>query len=139
MSGRSKVQKASDVFNNTDFVFAKKSPFEEVFPEIENLKVEVIESGEGVSEWSRKHVYLKEHFPGEYINCSNSLCYNGGFSVGSFLRDMVRNKQTDLDGSKLCQGNEGSPKGRRIYRKCLNSFKIHIEIKYRRGGPLPDA
>lgn len=135
MSGRNKIQKASDVFNNTDFVFAKKSPFEDVFPEIEDLKVEISESGEGISGWNRNRVYTKEHLPGEYIDCSNSLCYNGGLSIGSFLRNMIGNKQTILDDSKLCQGYEGSPKGRRIYRKCLNSFKVHIEIKYRNGDP----
>ena len=131
MSSRNQTQKASDVFRDTTFVFAKKAPFDEAFPEIEDLKVEITESGEGVSEWSHKRIYTKKYFPGEYIDCSNSLCYNGGVSIGSILRGMVVSKQTTLEDSKLCQGSEGSPKGRRIYRKCLNSFKIKVEIKYK--------
>ena len=134
MSKRDRRQKASDVFRESEFVFAQKVSFEEAFPEIEDLTVEVEESGHGVSEWNRKRTYRKQNFPGEYIDCSNPLCYNGGFSIGSILREMVRNRQTELETSKLCQGNEGSPKGRRIYRKCMNFFKIKVSIKYREAS-----
>ena len=124
-------QKASDVFQESKFVFANKVSFEEAFPEIEDLIVEVEESGQGVSERNCKRTYRKQNLPGEYINCSNPLCYNGGFSIGSILREMIRNRQTELETSELCQGNESSLKGRRIYRKCMNSFKIKVSIKYR--------
>ncbi|HPW98276.1 MAG TPA: hypothetical protein PK218_06940 [Flavobacterium sp.] len=131
MSKRDERQKASDVFRESNFVFSKKVGFDVAFPQIEDLTVEVEESRHGVGDWNRKSTYKKQNFPGEYINCSNSLCYNGGFSIGSILREMVRNKQTELETSKLCQGNEGSPKGRRIYRKCMNFFKIKVSIKYK--------
>jgi len=134
MSKRDRRQKASDVFRESEFVFVQKVSFEEAFPEIKDLTVEVEESGHGVSEWNRKRTYRKQYFPGEYIDCSNPLCYNGGFSIGSILREMVRNRQTELETSKLCQGNEGSPKGRRIYRKCMNFFKIKVSIKYREAS-----
>jgi hypothetical protein len=134
MSKRDERQKASDVFRERNFVFAKKVSFDEAFSEIEDLTVEVEESGHGISGWNRKSTYRKQYFPGEYIDCSNPLCYNGGFSIGSILRKMVRNKQTELETSKLCQGNEGSPRGRRIYRKCMNFFKIKVSIKYKGGS-----
>lgn len=132
MSKRDERQKASGVFRESNFVFAKKVSFDEAFPEIEDLTVEVEESGHGISDWNRKSTYRKKYFPGEYIDCSNPLCYNGGFSIGSILSEMIRNKQTELETSKLCQGNEGSPKGRRIYRKCINFFKIKVSIKYKK-------
>lgn len=124
-------KKASDVFNESNYVFAKKVGFDEAFSQIEDIRVEVAESGRDVEEWNRDSIYTKQHFPGEFINCSNSFCYNGGFSIGSILREMVSKKQTELETRKGCQGNEGSPKGRRIYRKCLNSFKIKVSIKYK--------
>lgn len=131
---RDERQKASDVFRETNYVFSEKVGFDEAFPEIEDLTVEVIKSGHGIDDWNRKSTYRKQYFPGEYINCSNPLCYNGGFSIGSILREMVRNKQVELETSKICQGNEGSPKGRRIYRKCVNFFKIKVSIKYKLGN-----
>jgi hypothetical protein len=133
---RDKRQKASDVFNDSNFFMARKSPFEEAFPGIDDIKVGVIESGDGVSEWNEKRFYTKE-IAGEYINCSNTLCYNGGFSLGRIIRSMVYKKETEFKTSQMCQGNEGSPKGRRIYGKCCNFFNINVTIKYKaEGGEL---
>jgi hypothetical protein len=131
MSKRNERQKASDVFRESNYLFSKKVGFDEAFPQIQDLTVEVEESGRGVGDWKRKSTYGKQNFPGEYINCRNSLCYNGGFSIGLILREMVRNKQTDLETSESCKGNEGSSKGRRIYGKCMNFFKIKVSIKYK--------
>lgn len=120
-------KKASDVFREANFVFSKKVPFQEAFPTIEELKVKVEESGDGVSEWGRTRHYHTT--VGEYVNCSNPLCYNGGFSIGQILRDMVEKEDTQREESKFCQGYEGSPKGRRKYRSCTNSFRIQIQAK----------
>lgn len=126
-----KRQKASDVFRETNFIFGKKGSFDEAFPEIEDLTIEVEKSGNGVKEWNHKSFYNKQNFPGEYIDCNNSLCYNGGLAIASILREMVRNKQPELETSKTCIGDEGSPKGGKIYRKCMNSFNIKVTIKYK--------
>jgi len=122
-------KKAQDVFNETNFVFATKTTFEKAFPEIEKISVEVTESGYGVYSNFRTSHY-SNHNIAEYINCSNSSCYNGGFSIGTIIREMSYRKETEREGTAICQGNEGSPKGRRIYRKCLNSFEYKIHIVY---------
>ena len=131
MSKRDERQKASDVFRESNFLFGKKVSSDEAFPQLQDWTVEVEESGRGVGDRKRKSTYGKQYFPGEYINCSNSLCYNGGFSIGLILHKMVRNKQTELETTESCKGNEGSPKGRRIYGKCMNFFKIKVSIKYK--------
>ncbi len=46
---------------------------------------------------------------------------------------MIRNKQAELETYKMCQGYEGSPKGRRRYRSYVNSFDIKVTIKYKEG------
>ena len=122
--------KASDVFKETRFVFARKVPFKEAFPEIKKLEIKAKESGYGVYEEFDTKYYNTEHPPGEFIDCSNPLCYNGGFSVGEILREMVREKKTHYEGLKVCQGYEGSPKGRRRYRSCINSWKVTIDLEY---------
>ena len=43
MRHRDQRVKASDVFRETNFVFSKKRPFEEAFPEIEDIVIEVEE------------------------------------------------------------------------------------------------
>ena len=91
---------------------------------------EVQETWHGVSGWIQDDVGRYTN-PGEYINCSNPVCYSGGIKLGLPIRDMVRARETEKEGSKLCQGSEGFPKGRRIYRKCANFFKYKITIKYR--------
>ena len=112
MSDREKRQKAQDVFNEGNYVFGHKTTFEKAFPEVEQCIVEVHESGHGVSAWNQG--VSRYTNPGEYINCSNSLCYTGGFNIGWPIRDMVRKRETEREDTALCQGSEGSPKGRRI-------------------------
>ena len=71
-----------------------------------------------------------ENTLGEYIDCSNRLCYGGGFSIGQVLREMVDGKQTHRETTRGCRGYEGSPKGRRRYRSCVNHWKITVDIEY---------
>ena len=123
-------KKAQDVFNETNFLFSQKGSFEESFPEIASINVQVIEKGHGVDEWTNPRRFSIGNI-GEYINCSNTPCYNGGFSIGSIIRGMVYKKETHSDGDKPCQGYEGSPKGRIRYRSCTNYFHFTIEIKYK--------
>ena len=121
--------KAQDVFNQTNYVFSTKGKFEDVFPMIADITVTVKEDGYGVSPSFNTRTYTKA--VGEYVNCSNPSCYNGGVSVGSIIRDMVRSKSTHAEEHRICQGYEGSPKGRRRYRSCINFFNVTIDIKYK--------
>ena len=135
MGRRDERMKASDVFREAKFLFSRKASFDEAFPEIENVVIEVEERGDGVNHWGfcgSRRVYKNPHLPGEYIDCSNPLCYNGGVRVGSIIHEMVKERSTGRVGStSFCQGYEGSPKGRRRYRKCTNSFKVIISITYK--------
>ena len=123
-------KKASEIFNENNLVFARKVAFDEAFPEIDTINVTVVESGSGIYDQTSTRSYDK-HSLGEYIDCSNPACYRGGFSVGSMIQGMVSHKETHTEESTICQGNEGSPKGRRIYRKCINFFKVVIDIQYK--------
>lgn len=121
--------KASDVFRETDYFISQKTTFEKVFPEIEDIRVTVEELRDFFTE-GRKRYYSKAN-ASEYIDCSNPLCYNGGFSLGHLIRNMVMSHQTELETTEYCQGYEGSPKGRKRYGPCEHRFKVKIEIKYK--------
>lgn len=133
---RKKRQKASDVFRETNYLLGKTASFNEAFPTIEDLQVVVKESGKGArglhGESERRHWFDGKHPPGEYVDCSNPLCYDGGVRVGRYLRIMVRKEETEGEFSDLCQGYEGSPKGQRRYGPCSNLFQTEIELTYKR-------
>jgi len=126
---RNKPMKASDVFRETNHFFGRKAEFNEVFPEIEDVEVTVQETGYGVID-DGVQVHKKNQF-GEHINCSNPRCYNGGFQIGSILRDMVKDKKVEFNLSLDCKGYKGSPKGRIRYGRCFNTFTIQVKIKYK--------
>jgi len=133
--GKRDRMKASDIFAQTEYVFSKKVPFREAFPQIEDMQIEVIEKTAGIYSWLAEdggpRRYTMSNPPGEYFNCSNPLCYNGGFSFGELIREMTREQKSALKAIRLCQGYEGSPKGRRKYRKCVNSFTVTIRVVYK--------
>jgi hypothetical protein len=129
MTSRNKRQKASDVFREGNFLLASRVSFSEGFPSIRELRVEVAESGQGVRT-SYGPALLTEKTCGEYFDCSNTLCVNGGFSIGSILRDMVKAGETERQVTRFCQGYEGSPKGRRNYGPCDDSFDVTVKILY---------
>ncbi len=121
--------KASDVFNQTEFVFGKKVSFKEAFPQIKNLNIKAIEQ-KMMSETLREYNFNMNNLPGEYVDCSNKFCYNGGCSIGDILREMVYQKKTHGEYNRCCQGYEGSPKGRVKYQSCLHTWKIIVDLEY---------
>ena len=129
---RDQRQKASDVFREANYPFAEKVGFKEAFPQIAKLNAIVEQKGYGVADWNRTQTLGKG--VGEFVDCANPICYRGGFSLGNILRQMVRDRQTHQETTAVCQGYEGSPKGRRRYRSCINSFRITVDIEYRQDN-----
>ena len=123
-----KRQKASDVFQDTDYWLREKVEFSQAFPEIENLDVEVTEYDFGHVLRSR---HYSAHSAGEYINCSNKLCYNGGFHLGEIIRQMTPDRQVKKKVNLFCQGFEGSPKSRTLYDSCDHSFDVTVSLVYK--------
>jgi hypothetical protein len=124
-----KRQKASDLFDEAGFFYGRKANFNEAFPEIDEASASVEEFGKGAA-GGRRRIFDKNNL-GQYIDCSNPLCYGGGADIGRFLRTMIANGKTHDETTLPCMGDEGSPKGKKIRHKCLNEFKISIDIKYK--------
>ncbi len=123
-------KKSSDIFNETDYAFGKTT-FKKAFPEIKSALVTVEETGNlGAGFYSppSKVRHYNHTNLGEFIDCSNPLCYNGGFSIGKILRDMMQDKMNHFETVEICQGFEGSASGRRCNRRCLNHFKVKIDL-----------
>ena len=121
-------KKAQDIFNETDFLFGKKTSFEKAYPGVEKVTVTVNETGYGVHQWTNPRTFQNSTIS-EFINCSNPSCFGGGFRLGTFIYKMVSDKHTHLEEQEFCRGNEGTKtkKG----RSCINRFKIAIDIQYK--------
>jgi hypothetical protein len=121
--------KASDVYRQSHNPFVPKTDFEGAFPNVEAVTVDVTETDEYGHESHR--TYSKGDF-GQYIDCSNPKCYNGGFAVGNALQSLRFKKLTEGEGDADCQGHEGSPKGRRKGDACEHKFNYKISIVYKK-------
>ena len=77
MKGR---KKAGDLFRESTLLSGKNTSIVEAYPQIEEIEVQLEETGRGVESWNRDRRYTKEYLPGEFINRSNPMCYGGGSS-----------------------------------------------------------
>lgn len=118
----------------------ENNQLEEYFPQLESIKVEVLEYEdfprevkEEFSLYPRKRVFETLNPSNLLIECSNSICNKGGFQLLSVIREMVVNKETHKKGKEMCFGNESSPKGRDVYGICHHYFVYDISITYKSG------
>lgn len=119
-------KKASDIFNETNYVFGSKCDFKDAFPEIQEMSIHVTELESLI--WMKEQTthYLTAEYPGaEYIDCTNPSCDGGGFSMGNVLREAVNSKEEEIEKSITCQGSETTG------RRCMHAFKVSGSIKYR--------
>lgn len=70
-----------------------------------------------------------------HIPCPNDRCRRGGFDFGAFLSNHTYGSMTtSVDQTYPCNGDEGTPAGRRKGDSCMNSFKVNGTIKYKSGS-----
>ena len=147
MARQQRHQKATDVFLETKWFLGEPVSFAKAFPRIASLRVRVKGSGY----YDRPLAGFKddgwrtytESTTGEYIDCRNPVCYNGGFRVAEQLRFMEQAGETHREWTASCQGFEGSPKGRKRYRPCDEHWKVVVDVTYKEpetaaltpGGP----
>jgi hypothetical protein len=145
-------QKAPENSRGINYLFSSKISFNEVYPEIEDIFIEVKEfessmrKSENDNEWEKAmgsyssypmvHRYSIHHLPEENINCTNAFCFNGGLPIGSIVRSMISKKETFKEGKEHCKGYEGSPKGKSKYRDCSHQFEYKVAIKYYSSGSI---
>ncbi len=129
---KTKRRTKQDQVNEGGFLFGEPTTFEKAFPEIKNISIEFNQRGYGVYNEESKRRITDSRDIGEYLNCNNSSCQRGGFAIGQEIREMVRSKETEREKLLICEGDEGSPKGRKIGRRCINHINVKIKIKYKK-------
>jgi hypothetical protein len=140
MARQERHQKASDVFAATDWFLGPPVAFAKAFPRIATLRVRTKASGYYAPP-SIGHMRddgwrtFTESTSGEYIDCRNPVCYNGGFRLGEQLRFMEQAGETHKEWTVGCQGYEGSPKGRKQYRPCDEYWQVVVDVSYTDANP----
>ena len=128
------IEEASDISQNTGFMFSERGSFAEAFPSIEDIQVVVRRSvNHNIAGLSTEEHYERygENVV-EYIDCTNPMCCNGGFSIGNLIQKMIASNQTNLQKDYIpCSGYEGSGDGIGRHHRCINYFGVRIAIKYK--------
>jgi len=70
--------------------------------------------------------------------CSNPSCRRGGYELDRKVPEMVRAGLTETKIKLYCRGDEGSPKGRKIGRRCQHSIEGTIRLKYKQPTSVED-
>lgn len=101
--------------------------FRAAYPQVTALEVEVWATpvcfGAG-----EKYVYSLASVPGQLTPCPNPSCSGGGFNVGSFLAQLIHQRQTEGEKRDRCVGAERL--GRHGSRHCHYSFKAKARLEY---------
>jgi hypothetical protein len=63
--------------------------------------------------------------------CGNPSCRRGGYEFDFLIRDIARSHETEKAIELFCRGDEGSPQGRKIGRRCQHKIEAKIKIKYK--------
>ena len=127
---RQRQMRLSDVYANGGPFLGPRTTFITAFPTIEELRVEVNEAGSRAWGLAGSLVF-NETSISEFFNCTNPRCTRGGIRIGDVIRGMVSAGETKCEVELNCEGCEGSPKGRKIFGPCRNTFNVKISIRYK--------
>jgi hypothetical protein len=117
-------------------VFGKLSTVEKVFPTLEEATMEFTEYDFALKKRSGT---WKLTWDGGLMACGNQFCRRGGYEIDRHLYDMVRTHATEKDIKINCRGDEGSPKGRKIGRRCQHYIEGKITLTYKPEGETVEA
>jgi hypothetical protein len=67
----------------------------------------------------------------EHVDCNNPACFNGGFSLGELVREMVRGHQEEFIGTSFCTGREGDPEELGPHPSCATRFEVQATLRFR--------
>ncbi len=67
----------------------------------------------------------------EHVDCNNPSCFNGGFSLGDVLREMVHGHQEEFIGTSFCTGQEGNPEDLSPHPSCGTRFEVEATLRFR--------
>lgn len=108
-------------------LFGLSHRFESEFASIDDAIIQFTESDYGNNPksgvWSLRN-------NGPVMACGNPKCQRGGYNLATEVRNMISANMSEREIRLSCNGDEGSPKGRRVGRECMQRLKAKITLKF---------
>ena len=118
--------------NRSNRVFGSLKSLDEAFPELEDVVVEFVEK-DFVFEKRSGTWYI--HGQGGLMPCGNPSCRHGGYELDKDIHLMLRAGVLQKTIQLSCSGDEGSPQGRKIGRKCERSIAGTLTLRLKVPTP----
>jgi hypothetical protein len=122
--------------DRSDRFLGHATDFAHAYPDLEDVQLESFEKGRGIpgGMFFGEHKYgppVSLGSGGGLIPCSNDGCHRGGFELEPIIGDMLARKLVSRVGMLVCPGDEGSPQGRRVGRRCGNILHYRMTLRYK--------
>jgi hypothetical protein len=109
-----------------NYVFARAGSFEELYPEVDNINLEIKELiNPGWKKPEKIYHFNNKSNTNDFYPCTNPFCLGSGFSISPILAKAIANKETLISTGEHCGSNESGG------RPCLHFFRIEGEVKYK--------
>ena len=112
--------------------FGSYTTLTKLHPEVLSAAVRYTESGFG---FDFKDQYRDLSSDGR-VSCGNPRCHRGGYDLRFQVEQMIEKKIEEEEVAVRCQGDEGTPGGKKKGQSCDKRMKGTILIKYK---PLETA
>jgi hypothetical protein len=96
---------------------------------LEKIRIYVREKGANAEPFELRIIH--KDAVREYVDCNNPHCFNGGFSLGDVLREIVTGRQEDFIGTSFCTGQVGDPEEPGPHLSCDTRFEVEASIRFR--------
>lgn len=105
--------------------------FAEAFPNIESI--DFVVNPDPYDQYGRGSVRITRASPRSFVSCLNGRCRRGGFDFGQFLMNYSYAGEgvMEVDQTFPCNGDEGSPAGRRKGSPCMGAFHVKGLITFK--------
>lgn len=107
--------------------------FLNAFPTLETVLIESWQESAGVD----RAYEPPRAVTSRIISCGKRNCRKGGFDIFRDISEMIDEKLSMKEFVKVCLGNEGSTRGDRLGRGCINTLHYRLTLKYK-SGQTPD-
>ena len=105
---------------------AVAAEFLNAFPTLETVLIESWQESAGVD----RAYEPSRPVANRIISCGKRNCRNGGFDIFHDISEMIDEKLSTKEFVKVCLGDEGSLKGRRL-GGCINMLHYRLTLKYK--------
>jgi len=118
-----------------DMPNANRTFFEQLFPKIQEIKIIVRQVGEQLE--ARPHIFTKDNWPRNGIECINKRCRGGGYDLNHSVQYMAENNiaHQKIQGGILCPGRTVIGSTGKRGPSCPQRLECEVQVIFREDSP----